>query len=104
MTAQVRYDRVRRHATLRCAFALRIALHLITHLRFVNTGPLKDSADSKVCYFVCITHLEILLIYTVCILHMAWTEGAREKDYLACGNGKLGLYAHACAQDHMDKT
>lgn len=46
---QSRLDRKRRHITLRCAFDFRVCLHLLTHLRFVNTDALTDSLDSKVC-------------------------------------------------------
>lgn len=60
---QVRYDRVRRHTTLRCAFSFRTALHLVTHLRFVNTTALNESADSKVC-----VHSKLcLLVLSLCM-------------------------------------
>ena len=45
---QSRLDRKRRHTTLRCAFAFRLAMHLLTHLRFVHATALTESADTKV--------------------------------------------------------
>lgn len=54
--SQCRLDRKRRHVTLRCAFAYRVALHLLTHLRFVHTIPLSTSPDTKVLMTWCSYH------------------------------------------------